>query len=487
MLTLPRGPRSPDRPLFAITAPQSASYSPGWAESSRVTGDGFFYLDFAVSEALPPNVAGIITAMNLYWLSRTVIATVVWATSCIYLTAQAGSKAATPPPVTPFTMQIKKTVVFLQADCLHDFRPEIAQLTPDTLAKLTPQQVIAMKQQLITIIGGLGRLKQSTDKLALEEVNKLKPEVLFSLDLPQIGNLVVKMMNLTTEDINKLTPEEIATLPTDSHMGTGFIVSVPDERMPIPAESKDQEFGFSYLVTNRHVAQPGIEEGKPCVVLDYFMMLNRKADSTHNAPFAEKTRFVRANWHFSTDDSVDLAVSNFSPSVDLYDYQRVPVGMFSTPEMVEQRLVVEGDPVQFSGLFIQAFQQVHTVEPILRSGSLAMVPKELMETTLHKPGRIYLAEAHAFAGNSGSPMFIDINKFNNLLVGPSYRLLGVISGEVQETSDFILHISTSYSANVVANSDVSVVVPANEIKSILYDSALQGERDAFVARTLRTK
>jgi hypothetical protein len=36
---------------------------------------------------------------------------------------------------------------------------------------------------------------------------------------------------------------------------TGFFVFYPDKRI-------SEEGGFSYLVTNRHLAQPGAEEGK---------------------------------------------------------------------------------------------------------------------------------------------------------------------------------------------------------------------------------
>jgi hypothetical protein len=176
-----------------------------------------------------------------------------------------------------------------------------------------------------------------------------------------------------------------------------------------------------------------------------------------------------------------LAVAPFSASPEVYDYQRVPVDIFVTPEMVEKKLVVEGDPVLFFGLFIQSFQKVHTLEPIVRSGTLAMVPNEAMETTLHKLGRVYLAEVHAFSGNSGSPVFVDTNKFINPSMGYSYKLLGVISGEVLESSDFVMHVTTSYTANVTANSDVSVVAPANEIKGILDDPSLQAEREAFIA------
>ena len=230
----------------------------------------------------------------------------------------------------------------------------------------------------------------------------------------------------------------------------------------------------------------GIEDGKPCHVLNYFVLLNRKADSAQNAPHAESVNVTGANWHFSTDESVDLAVIPFSAPPEIYDYERIPVGEFATQEMVEKRLVVEGDPVLFSGLFIQSFQQMHSLEPIVRSGTLAMVPNGLMETTLHKLGRIYLAEAHSFGGNSGSPLFVDTAKFSNP-IGFSYKLLGVISGEVLESSDFVMRVTTSYTASVAANSDVSIVVPAMEIKSILDDPSLQALRDASSAQVPHAK
>jgi hypothetical protein len=110
-----------------------------------------------------------------------------------------------------------------------------------------------------------------------------------------------------------------------------------------------------------------------------------------------------------------------------------------------------------------------------------------METTLHKPGRVYLTEDHAFAGNSGSPVFIDTGKYAGVIGSPSYKLLGVISGEVLETSDLTLHVTTTYTASVGANSDVSIVVPASEIRSILYSSSLQAERDAYLAQLPKAK
>jgi hypothetical protein len=374
----------------------------------------------------------------------------------------------------------------LQTDCLHDFSAEIAQLTPEVLSKIPPQQVIVIKQRLTMVAVHLEKLKQSRDKLASEEIAGLKPESLSTLELPQLLKLVSRMASLTPEDVKQLTSEQIATLPADSHSGTGFMVVVPDERLPAPVGA-EEDTGFGYLVTNRHVAQPGVEDGKPCNALNYSVLINRKDNSTSNTHHAELVGLGNnVPWHFSTDDSVDLAVSPVSFPTDVFYYQRVPVRLFTTQEMVDKKLVVEGDPLFFDGLFIQTFQTIHNLEPIMRSGSLAMVPEGLMETTLHKPGRIYLAEVHAFSGNSGSPVFIDTSKFSNPFA-PSYTLLGVISGEVHESSDFTISVATSFAGTVAANSDVAVVVPVSQIKDILYPSSMRAERDAFFARTPSSK
>ena len=321
--------------------------------------------------------------MCLSRLSRTIVITSLCAITCARVVAQAETNPNTPAPSSPLTTVVKQSVVFLQTDCLHDFGPDIAELTSDVLAKLTPEQVIERKQQLMIAIMRLQRLKQSIYKLNSLDIAMLKPEVLQSMELQQLGSLVAKMANLTDDELKKLTPQEIATLPTDSHMGTGFVVLYNDERLIPPPGMPKEDFGWSYLVTNRHVVRPGIEDGKPCRVLNYLVTLNRKGDSPNVATRTESVKLAE-EWHFPTDDSVDLAVIFFSVPEDTYLYARVPLNLFVTQEMVDKKQVVEGEPVLFSGLFIQSFQQLHTLEPIVRSGTLAMVPNEAMETTLHK-------------------------------------------------------------------------------------------------------
>ena len=152
-----------------------------------------------------------------------------------------------------------------------------------------------------------------------------------------------------------------------------------------------------------------------------------------------------------------------------------------TDDDFKKQLVIEGDPVLFSGLFIQSFRELNTLEPIVRSGSLAMIPEGLLKTTLNqKLGHLYYAEAHSFGGNSGSPMFVDTAKFNSL--GSNYKFLGVLSGTVHENADMTLNVTaTTMAGNVAANSDVSSIVPAEQLLEILDKPEFKKVRDAYDA------
>lgn len=271
-----------------------------------------------------------------------------------------------------------------------------------------------------------------------------------------------------------MSPESLAIVK-HPHSGTGFLVSIHDDRLP-----KDQI--FVYLVTNRHVAQPGIEKGEPCVVSNYVLLSNSKEATTPTGGVLKVDNLGPSiNWVYSDDASVDLAILPISlpPSSD---FMTMDLNIFVSQDMLDDHRVVEGDPVLFAGLFIQ-FHGASKLEPIVRSGTLAMLPYDQLSTTLNKMGRVYLADAHTFGGNSGSPIFVDINKFRGTL-GYDYRLLGVIAGSVPETSDFTLQVTTDYKGSVQANSGVCVVVPQEEIRKILNSDTLKHERDQVVANIL---
>ena len=111
-----------------------------------------------------------------------------------------------------------------------------------------------------------------------------------------------------------------------------------------------------------------------------------------------------------------------------------------------------------------------------------MMPDEKLTTTLRKPGDIYLVDAHVFGGNSGAPIFV-----NTSPVGlGEYRLLGVVAGYYSETEDLRLEIATTLNGKLDANSGISLVVPAKELKALLDSPPLQTLRDSEAKRIQQT-
>jgi hypothetical protein len=258
----------------------------------------------------------------------------------------------------------------------------------------------------------------------------------------------------------------------ESHVGTGFFVFVPEPRIGV-------DRGFIYLVTNRHVVQPGIENSKPCDVAAYFVRMNLKPQG-NNSPASQSVSLgevKKTGWVFPTDPSVDLAALQVNPDQKVFDFQTVPLGMLSDQKTDG---LTEGDSVLFTGLFVQYMGQSR-MQPIVRSGTVAMLPDEMISTTLKKQGHVYLTEVHAFGGNSGSPVFVDVGGIRKGKIGFEYKLLGVVSGEVFETADFQLQVATTYKGDLAANSGISIVVPAEDVKALLQSAEFQKKRDDEVA------
>lgn len=262
-----------------------------------------------------------------------------------------------------------------------------------------------------------------------------------------------------------------------AYEGTGFFVSMSDPHLP-------QGYGFGYLVTNRHVAQPNIEKGTPCSVTKQTIRVNTKAagaDGGRNAIFNNNSK-----WVFPLDDSVDLAILPFFPDPRTFDVAAIPVEMLATSAEIERNQISEGDSVLYAGFFYQFPGRFH-LEPIIRQGIIAMMPDEPLITTLGKPGMAYLADAHVFGGNSGSPIFVNTSGLRNggLLMGQQYLLLGVIAGLETEDTDFSVQPVTTYTGKMGANSGVSFVVPAIQLATFLNEPELKARREDVIASGLK--
>ncbi|HTA57635.1 MAG TPA: trypsin-like serine protease [Candidatus Baltobacteraceae bacterium] len=292
----------------------------------------------------------------------------------------------------------------------------------------------------------------------------------------------------TTQDLTALAEAQKSSIPSlraavvylEVHgagnspavAGTGFFVFLDNPTFPYQLIRHE-----GYLVTNRHVAQPGIDIGEPHDAVQVLISSNLripqggKASVTESIPLGGST-----HWYFSKDESLDLAVLPWSPNMGRYEVGPISTNSFATEEKIKANAIDIGDPVLFTGLFTSR-PGSQRVEPIVRQGTLAMVPSEAMDTTLHKPGHIYLADAHAFHGNSGSPMFINVGGAHHgaFIAEDRYLLLGVVSGYFPEKAGYIVPAASVLTGEVRDNSGIAVVVPAYELLKLL--SSVQDQLD----------
>jgi len=259
-------------------------------------------------------------------------------------------------------------------------------------------------------------------------------------------------------------------------VGTCFFVSFEDKRLP------DGQV-FLYLVTNRHVAQPGIDLNSPYPVSGAFIRANLLHPEGEVQSVKEPLPLSTNHWHFPQDPSVDLAILPYGLAIEKYSYSQIPSSIIVTSDMVKAGDVADGDRITFAGYFTN-FPGLKRMEPILRSGVIAMMPEEVLDTTLHKPGHVYLADLHAFHGNSGSPVFVNVGGVSHhgvTMMGEKYFLLGLISGYYPEAEGFSVPAATVLTGQVHDNSGIAAIVPADEINELLNSREVQSERDRIVA------
>lgn len=268
--------------------------------------------------------------------------------------------------------------------------------------------------------------------------------------------------------------------------GTGFIAGVSDNRL-------HQGQGFTYLVTNRHVAQATFKdqsgECKPHTVTKTEVTLNRKiplnGDRTARLELFGP-EYGSMSWFFPEDPAIDLAVLPISPSAEIYDVIAVNTNGFMTTDPSQSLTIAPGDKLFTTGFF-RLYVGTHGFQPMVREGTLAMIPDDAMPSTLcDAPAKVYLADVHIIPGNSGSPMFLGFRSLLGGLVSPSdgglpYGLLGVVSGYMYEDSELTLRTATDYEAVLHANSGIAVVVPAEQLKALLLSPPLQRLRDQAIA------
>jgi hypothetical protein len=255
--------------------------------------------------------------------------------------------------------------------------------------------------------------------------------------------------------------------------GTGFFVGVADSRLSGKS--------FVYLITNRHVAMCWDNENNPMQVRSATIRLNLRDGSSQEFTFTGNLQ-----WILPSDDSVDLALFPMAPDQNVFDYLPIPDSILATEDVVKKESISEGSKLVFSGFFYQV-PGLKQMQPILREGIVAMMPGEDLRTTTGKNGKVYLGEVHAFHGNSGSPVFVDLGgmRGSSLKFGADYRLLGVVSGGYGEGEQNNLVLETPL-ASKPGNSGIAMIVPASALRALLNDPRVVAIRDAEVTRQAQT-
>lgn len=260
----------------------------------------------------------------------------------------------------------------------------------------------------------------------------------------RIADEIIKSVGFVSRDTEPLC-----------YAGTAFIVQVP----------YDATSGYLHIVTAKHVAD--------AVGADFVIGFNGK----DGKPLFVKNGGVPWYLHPTEPDSVDAAAIPFaSARIPEYDIAPIPVEIFADETRISEYDIGLGDEIFSVGLFTRYFG-LETLIPIVRTGNIAMMPKELINLGSFGLTKAYLAEGRSIGGLSGSPVFCrNTTKMSGLnqrgqlkhLAGAGQiHLLGLVHGHWDLPPTF-----PEPERSEAVNMGVSIVIPAKKIKEILYSPEL---------------
>lgn len=247
--------------------------------------------------------------------------------------------------------------------------------------------------------------------------------------------------------------------------GTGFFVQVTSE--------KHAQRAYLYLVTAKHVVQPGGTQ-----VPEIYVRVNLKTGGSEmvRLPLSSE-KGPRMFTH--SDSSVDLAVIPLTAPPDRFDYKTIPYELLlASKNDLARHSISEGSEIFFVGLFTGYIGNAKNY-PIARFGRVALITDEKIPWGEKELIDAYLMETFSFGGNSGSPVFFYLGPDSKPgvfdLTGDHIYLAGVMKGyfsdkqKVEETDDASRLFSMS-------NTGIAAVVPSYLIAEILNSPELSGFR-----------
>ena len=191
--------------------------------------------------------------------------------------------------------------------------------------------------------------------------------------------------------------------------------------------------------------------------------------------------YESSSWVFHPDDAVDVAVCPTHVPPERFDIQHINLEEeTATPEIFQREDIGYGEDVCMAGMFTRHIGATVN-SPILRSGTLAGIPIDKVET-----GRglvhAYFVEARSIAGLSGSPVFVQMAPYRVMSDGKvrtskkTHYFLGIMQGH-HITQDPVDVVSPDNYTPGDMNTGIGVVLPATYIRQVIDLPSLKKGRE----------
>lgn len=251
--------------------------------------------------------------------------------------------------------------------------------------------------------------------------------------------------------------------------GTGFFLGVKNE--------VNLDVYNVYFVTAKHVLQD--EKG------EYFPEIVLRVNTHKNDSQLIKISTGTIKIYEHPDKDVDIALFACLPDEQLIDFKFIPDVLIAHKDLIDEHEITEGDDVFFTGLFTSHVGQKRN-QPIIRFGKVALLPEEPIEwRQANQPPKfmdLYLLECQSFGGNSGSPVFFDLNplrKPGQITTGKRIFLAGLMTGSFLHGSE-VQAVQTRQNLISLQNNGIAAVTPSYKLHEILFSDELIASRKPII-------
>ena len=224
---------------------------------------------------------------------------------------------------------------------------------------------------------------------------------------------------------------------------------------------------FEYLVTAQHA----VIHGRPLYV---------RINKTDGRAGVYELRSDKWYYHPSADRVVDVAVLPTHLPSDIFDHIVINLeDEIASEEVIKAYDVGVGDELVFPGLFVHHSGQGRNL-PVMRAGTLGAMPDEPVMTA-SGPMHLYLAEARSIGGQSGSPVFLNMQaprEFRSLtpkvdISEKPYYLLGLMRSHLRAKDSGEYATDDPKTEDLWINSGIATVVPVQDIVDTVSQPSLE--------------